>query len=444
MSAGARTADWVRAAARRWPDRTALSDESRRWSFAELDAWVDALADGLARQGLRRGDVLPIIVDPDAEGIATLWAVRRAGATVAPLNPRLTAAERDDALTTLAEADAPVAPRAPPPLAVLWTSGTSGRPRGVALSAEALRIHALAVARRLGLHEGDRWLASLSVAHVGGLALVTRAALLGSEVVATGGFEAEAASQLMDRGRVTHMSLVPTQFMRLLEHRAGAPLPPTFRCVLIGGAHAPDALVRRALGAGWPVALTYGMTEACSQVATAPPDVVRARRESAGKPLDGVEVRTSDDGEILVRGPTLAIGYVGSDEPMTDEEGWYHTGDLGSLDDDGFLRVTGRRADRIVSGGVTVDAREVEAALEAHPAVVEACVVGVPDAEWGERVGAVVVGVEGEVTPDELASFLEERLMSAKRPRVWKFVDGLPRNANGKINRVEVRGMLVS
>jgi O-succinylbenzoic acid--CoA ligase len=197
--------------------------------------------------------------------------------------------------------------------------------------------------------------------------------------------------------------------------------------------------VARALGEGWPLALTYGMTEMTSQVATAPPERVRAKPGTVGAPLDGAEVRVAPDGEILTRGATLALGYVGAEAPLRDPDGWYHTGDLGRVDHDGDLWVTGRRSDRIVSGGVNVDAHEVEAALREHPAVGDACVVGVPDDRWGEAVAAALVPRGGPVDLDGLADWLRGRLSPAKRPRRWRVVEALPLNANGKVDRGAVR-----
>ena len=153
-------------------------------------------------------------------------------------------------------------------------------------------------------------------------------------------------------------------------------------------------------------------------------------------------MKVSGDGEIAVRGATQAIGYVGSDEAMADAEGWYHTGDLGRIDDDGDLWVTGRRIDRIVSGGVTVDAVEVEQALRAHPAVLDACVVGVSDAEWGEVVGACVVPADGAFDLDAVDEALREELSAAKRPRLWSIENELPLNANGKVDRARVKVLL--
>jgi O-succinylbenzoic acid--CoA ligase len=424
--------DFLAEAVDRWPERRALSDGARAWTYAELDRWVTGLARRIRDEDAPGpDDVLALVTESTAEGVATVLAVMRAGITLAPLNPRLTETELDAARRALAGSR-------PDGVAVLWTSGTSGAPRGVVLSSDNLRASASAAAERLSLGPSDRWLASLSTAHVGGLALVTRSVLLGSETVAVGPFDAGRAAALIREGRVTHASLVPTQLLRILEEFGDAPPPETFRCALIGGAHAPSGLVEHALEAGWPVALTYGMTEMSSQVATAPPARVRRKPGTPGRALAGVELRIAPDGEILCRGATRAVGYVASREPLVDGDGWVHTGDLGRLDEDGDLWITGRRSSRIISGGVTVDPTEVEETLRTHPSVVDVCVVGLPDEEWGEKLAAAVIPVEGELELEALDRWARECLSPAKRPRRWWLVGALPLNANGKVDRQRV------
>lgn len=480
--------DFLAASVAARPERIALTDGRTSWSYRGLDARVREVTDALGRRGAVTGRTAAVVTAPSAEGVVALHALFRTGARVAPLNPGLAPAELGRALDTLdpalvlvdraseagvrdavgrdsgrvivtvAEvlADREGEERAVTtsgsgetggasgdPAAVLWTSGTSGRPRGVLLSAQGLGRSAMGSRDRLGLGPDDRWYASLSPAHVGGLALVTRAALLGSALVATGSFGVDELSRLVDEGAVTHASLVPTMLLRLLDQRHDRPPPPTLRCLLVGGAACPVPLVERALAAGFPVALTYGLTEATSQVATAPPDLVRRKPGTVGPPLDGVELRVAASGEILVRGSTVAAGLVGTDEPLTDAGGWLATGDLGRLDDEGHLWVTGRGSDRIVTGGVNVDPAAVEAVLVAHPAVAEAAVVGLPDPEWGERVEAAVVTDGVHVLDAEAVRvWARERLGGPRTPKRVTAVDALPRNANGKVDRAAVRRML--
>ena len=416
-------------------EATALENYDRSWTYRELDEAVERRAVDLHSGGVTPGRVVPLVVRQDAESVIDLLAHWRAGATPAPLNSRLRLAEREAALSALAGIEASAAQ------VVLWTSGTGGQPRGVAISIEALQANARASAERLELSREDTWLVSLSPAHVGGLVLITRSLLLGSRLLACGSFNAERVNQRLSE--ITHISLVPTQLSRILELRNGQPPPETFQCALVGGAQTPKGLLDRAVSTGWPIALTYGLTELTSQVATAPPELTRKKPGTVGAPLSGVEVRLDERGEIQVRGDTLASGYVGDySESLTDGEGWHWTGDLGSFDSDGHLWITGRRTDRIVTGGVTVDAAEVEEALRSHPAVADACVVGIPDEEWGERVGAWVELADEGPTRAVLDAHLRELLSSSKIPRSYHFGRPVPRNANGKLDRTTVRQVL--
>jgi O-succinylbenzoic acid--CoA ligase len=216
--------------------------------------------------------------------------------------------------------------------------------------------------------------------------------------------------------RITLVSLVPTMLARLLDQ--GLRNPPTLRWALLGGGPLPPALLERAERAGVPVAPTYGMTEACSQIAT------------FGWPLPGVELRTTLDGELLVRGPIVSPAAV-------DEDGWLHTGDLATFDERGRLRIVGRKADTIITGGENVAPTEVEDVLLEHPAVTDAAVHARPDAEWGERLVATVV-VNGSVQPEDLQAHCAQRLARFKVPKEVTFAPELPRTASGKLLRREL------
>jgi O-succinylbenzoic acid--CoA ligase len=326
----------------------------------------------------------------------------------------------------------------PRPFALLWTSGTSGDASAVQILSSALEASARASVARLELTQGDRWYASLSLGHVGGLALVHRAAHVGCTLVVRGRFSAEVLGELIDREGLTHASLVPTMLRRLLEVRAGESVPSTLRCLLVGGAAASGALVPNAIEQGYPIALTYGLTEACSQVATAPPDLVGKKPGTVGSPIDGLEMRIRENGEICVRGPTVSPG-------AADEDGWLWTGDLGRLDGDGHLWISGRISDRIVTGGATVDPRSVEGVLEGLPGVSAAAVAGLPDDLWGETVVALIVLHPGaEADPKELIASARERLSASQVPRRLEFAETLPVNPNGKIDRDAVREAFTS
>ena len=243
----------------------------------------------------------------------------------------------------------------------------------------------------------------------------------------------EVLAELIDRDGLTHASLVPTMLKRLLDVRGGRPVPSTLRCLLVGGAAAGDTLVPNATGQGYPVALTYGLTEACSQVATAPPELVAEKPGTVGSPIDGIELRVGEEGEIGVRGGTVSPG-------AADDEGWLATADLGQIDADGHLWIIGRISDRIVTGGTTVDPRSVEVVLEGLPDVSAAAVAGIPDDVWGEVVVALIVPHPwAESDPKALIEQARGRLSASELPRRVEFAETLPLNANGKIDRKAVR-----
>lgn len=473
--------------ARERPESSAVSGPGSSWSYRRLHAEAQSVGLAVAETGAGPGEAVAVHLPRGLRAVAAIHGIPRAGAALSVLHPDWTGRERRRYLERLtpaavvcgpettreAASAAPDAERVvlersrdggsvvrgsvesgagelPGPAAgegslhsLVATSGTTAGPRAVELTLGNHLASARGARDRLDLRPDDRWYAALSLAHVGGLAMVIRAAVVGSSLVVRAGFDAGELARLLEAGEVTHASLVPVMLRRLLEARGDRPAPEALRCLLVGGAAAPPALIRTAVDRDYPVALTYGLTEAASQVATAPPALVREKPDCVGPPLPNLEVRIGEDEEIRVRGPTVARGIMGGELPV-DPEGWLHTGDAGRLDADGHLHVTGRLSGRIVTGGVTVDPAEVEATLAAHPVVLECAVVGLPDDEWGERVAAAVV--PSEVAPEDenrlrqsLEEYSEESLSPARRPRVWAFMEGLPRNANGKPDREAIR-----
>jgi O-succinylbenzoic acid--CoA ligase len=276
----------------------------------------------------------------------------------------------------------------------------------------------------------------LPLFHVGGLSILLRSVIYGMTAVVHARFDPAAVSEAIDVNGVTIVSVVSTMLDRVLAVRGERPFPPTLRCVLLGGGPAPLPLLERAHRAKAPVVQTYGLTETASQIVTLAPEDALRKLGSAGKPLFGAQIRIEPDGEIAVHGPTVSPGYL----HQPPREGWLKTGDLGYLDDDGYLYVLDRRDDLIISGGENVYPAEVEAALLTHPAVAEAGVFGEADAKWGSRVAAVVTLQPGHAaTAEELMAFCRQRLASYKIPRRIEFRDALPRNAAGKLLRRVLR-----
>jgi O-succinylbenzoic acid--CoA ligase len=336
---------------------------------------------------------------------------------------------------------------------VVYTSGTTGRPKGALLTAGNHWWSAVGSALNVGVHDDDRWLACLPLFHVGGLAILLRGVVYGTATVVHEAFDPAAVSAALDDDdEVTIVSLVAAMLQRVLDARGDAAVPARLRLVLLGGGPAPRPLLERCARQGIPVSQTYGLTETASQVTTLRPADALRRLGAAGMPLYPNEVRIGapdaaappgEAGEILVRGPVVSPGYWGRPDESARARagGWLHTGDIGRLDADGFLHVLDRRADLIVSGGENVYPAEVEGVLLAHPAVAEAGVVGEADETWGQRVVAVVRARDGaEVSEEELRAHCRSQLGGYKVPaRIVLVREPLPRTAAGKLLRRELR-----
>jgi O-succinylbenzoic acid--CoA ligase len=588
MPKGITQPDWLMSAAHDAPDAPALLANGDTLTYAEFDAAVTHEAMRLAADGVRAGMRIGVLLPNTLDGVVLLWALWRLGATVVLLNRRLTDDERawqvaaagceqvietpsregrkekclfkrlerkriekwkqlsslfsSTLLNKLFSAGTrPVFPAHEFEFtrlqiaAILFTSGTSGRPKGVQLTFNNLYYAAMASTLRLGNAPNDRWLLTLPLYHVGGLSILVRAVLCRASVVLHDGFDVDAVFRALMHDRITLVSLVPTMLYRLLRYQVSGIryqqevqsaeykvqseaqdsslvtrhsslsaensslithhsslkkadtstlIPDTLRLILLGGAAASAELLAEAAARGIPVAPTYGLTEAGSQVATMMPDEARHKPGSVGKALpfmrlrvvdaDGNELPPNEPGEIVVYGPNVMWGYLGEAHniPLTQwgtparlpyQEG-FRTGDIGYLDEDGDLFVLQRRSDLIVTGGENVYPAEVERMLRQHPDVAEVCVVGIADAEWGQRVGAMVVlryqvsGISDQESAeckvqsaaqnsslvtrhsllDVIERFARERLAGYKVPRVWRIVDALPLTAAGKVDRAAV------
>lgn len=471
--------DPVAEAARGRPARTALDAPGLTWSYEELDAAASAVARIVRKAGAPPAGRVALLMPRGPVAVAALHGVPRSGAAAAPLHPGWTGAELaaylellepdlllasdrtreraeavaggvpvhrvevDDLASGGAETATSTLDASSAAHTIIATSGTSGRPRAVVLSLENHLACARGAARRMALSAEDRWLASLSLAHVGGVAMAVRAAVTGARLVLRGDFAVDRFHRMVNRGRVTHASLVPTMLRRVVESRRDGPFPTSLRGVLIGGDATDRSLVASALALELPVHLTYGLTEAASQVATGTPALADRKPEAVGPPLPGVDVRIGDGGEIQVSGPTVAREVLPGGRPQDRfDEGWLRTGDAGRMDGEGHLHVTGRLSARIVTGGVTVDPAAIEAVLLRHPAVRDAVVVGLPDEEWGQRVAALVAATGDAPSPDELTSFCRSELSAPRLPRRFRVVEAVPRNANGKPDRQAARKLL--
>jgi fatty-acyl-CoA synthase len=343
------------------------------------------------------------------------------------------------------------------PLLLCYTSGSTGAPKGVVLEQRALFWNAVNSTHMHDLTSADRILTTLPLFHVGGLNILTTPALhAGASVTLHARFEPQAALEAIERERITLTVLVPAQLTAMMELPAwkSADLS-SLRMITTGSAIVPEAFVRKVSARGIPVVQVYGSTETCPIAAYVRAADALRKAGSAGTAAlhcelkvadeDGAELPAGRDGEILVRGPSVASGYwrASEDTARAWRQGWYRSGDVGHLDEEGHLYVVARMKDLIISGGENIYPAEVESVLLECAAVEEACVVGRPDARWGEVVAAAVVLKAGcRMTEAEAIALFQGRIARYKHPREVRFLERLPRSALGKIRREAVRAAI--
>jgi len=484
-----KTTVWLERRAALTPDRIALIGGNEQLTFGELRGRAMTLARRLIACGVRKGDTVGMLCGNSVDTAVLVHAIPYTGAVLMPLNTRLTAQElvfqiedascrhlvADERFGQLADAVGerlpgliliPVnrlahEPAADAPLeteiddeqtaTIMYTSGTTGAPKGVIHTYGNHWASAIGSALNLGLHAEDRWLAAVPLFHISGLSILMRGVIYGISVVVHERFDPSAANEAIMEQGVTIVSVVSNMLARMMDDLGERRYPPHFRCMLLGGGPCPSPLLEACVRKGVPVFQTYGMTETASQIVTLPPEYMRTKLGSAGKPLFPCEIRIVDEegadtapcvpGEILVRGPNVTRGYWNRPEATAAamQGGWFRTGDIGYVDEDGFLYVLDRRNDLIISGGENIYPAEIESVLTGHPDVADAGVTGIADECWGQVPVAFVVPRDGaKLREDELRAFCGEHLARYKIPTRFHVVDGLPRNAAGKLLRREL------
>ena len=430
--------DPLRRAAGLHGSRTAVALPGEVVTWSRLDRAVDRAARALAAHGIGPGTIVAFRAPTDLATIVVMHALWRLSAVAAPIGVRLPhdgfraavqnlgspvvlAPKEVEAIAREASNDSqgPVGPirtgrgvsRA---ATAVFTSGTSGEPKAAVHRLAAHLASAAGAAEALAFGEESRWMLALPLHHVGGLAILFRAAFTGGSVAL-----AEPGEDPFDacaRTRSTHLSLVSTQLVRGLA--AGRGPGPGIACLLLGGGPIPSEAVEEAERRGWPVSASYGLTESASLVTATRPGVPDAAATSAGRPLPGRRVRIGPGSIIQVAGRTLADGYLvaGVLEPLRGQDGWFATGDLGTWDDAGRLVVTGRADAMFVSGGENVHPEVVERIIGAVPGVRQVVVVPVPDAEFGAR---PVAFVDGDAAHAALREAVLARLPAFMAPVAW-------------------------
>ncbi len=490
------------------PRRLAVVDGDRRFTYRELAARVRGLSAGLRRRGIGRSDRVAVLAFNRVEYLEALFALARLGAIMVPLNWRLTppelAVQLADSAPSLMIADAehrdlassaaaesrlalPLiligdeyedAVRTPPdddapgafddPLIIMYTSGTTGRPKGAVLTQGTQLWNSLNIGTAIGLTYRDVTLTVLPMFHIGGLGLYALPTLhVGGRLVIQRTFDPEETCRLLRDEGVTAMFGVPAIYQALLQTPSFGQRDQSGVRFGVGGAPCPLPVLEAFEQRGLLLQQGFGLTETAPTATLLPPEDAYRKKGSVGPPTLHVEARVVDDadrdlppgeiGEICLRGPNLFAGYWGlpeataevhspparPDDPAAQGRGasggdyrgwWFHTGDLGYADREGFLYIADRKKDMIISGGENIYPAEVEQVLYQHPAVADVAVIGIPDARWGEAAMAIVVLKPGAATtPEEITAACGGRLARYKIPRRVAFVEALPRNAAGKV-----------
>lgn len=482
--------NWLAKRADLSPERVALITEDVTWTFSELHQFSISAANKLSALGVKQGDHVALLIGNRKEFLFILHGLAYIGAVAVLLNTKLTSHEIswqledseselvlfDDAFLDKIEH----APKAVKVLSlaqfikveedeieirsefdldqvhtIIYTSGTTGNPKGVMLSYGNHWWNAIGSTLNLELHIDDCWLCATPLFHVSGLSILLRSVFYGMPVYLVEKFDSKIVNSAIENYNVSHISVVSQMLIRLLADLGKKGYPKSFRCVLLGGGPAPKPLLEACKEKEIPVYQTYGMTETASQIVTLGAEYMLSKLGSAGKPLFPAQLRIEKDGnvqpanvagEIVVKGPNVTKGYWKNEEATGKSiiDGWLHTGDIGYIDEDGFLYVLDRRNDLIISGGENVYPAEIEAAILSHPAIEEAGVVGKSDEKWGQVPVAFVKTWDTKTaSKEEILTLCKERLAKYKVPVDIFFIEeGLPRNASNKLMRKELRKLL--
>lgn len=475
--------NWLMQRAYLTPEKMALSVHDQTWTFKDVYEEAMKRARQLKTAHLHSGDRIALMGASNVDMVMMIHASMLLGVEMVMLNNRLT---EEEIAYQVADADVKmvlfedqfkekISHIATEKLAfsqlqklaetifevekmwednrtitIMYTSGTTGFPKGVRQTAGNHTSSAISSVLNLGLSEEDCWLCTMPLFHISGFSILVRSVLYGMPVRLFEKFDAKSVTTEIVDGTVTRMSVVSVMLEQILteletrKEQAHA----TFKTMLAGGGSVPTAYLKRAEACAMPVLQTYGMTETSSQTATLSSEDAFKKIGSSGKPLffNAITIKGAstpgEHGEVLVKGPHVTPGYVGRfHERSPLEEGWLATGDIGYLDEDGYLFIVDRRSDLIISGGENVYPAEIENVLSSHPNVLEAGVCGMQDEKWGETPVAFVVK-KGEVTTEALHQYCMDKLAKYKHPTRIIFVEQLPRNASNKLLRRELKKWL--
>ncbi|MFQ6761423.1 o-succinylbenzoate--CoA ligase [Limosilactobacillus reuteri] len=468
------TQNWLLKQAATQPNQIAIDDGNERLSFAELKKQVEVLVGKIDH--LNPGSRVGLLATNTLMSYKLALAIMCSGRTIVWLNWRLAGEElerqikdsglqlclvenslwRSGMTNPFKSYSAFLITNADPgeliPVfksdwvaSIMYTSGTTGKPKGVLQTFGNHFYSAVSSALNLGLSSADKWLCVAPIFHISGFSIIMRGLIYGMTVRLIEKFRAEELERILANETVTIMSVVPFMLKKLIQqqNKTNTHYNSAFRCMLLGGGTIDRETLEACLQRSIPVVQCYGMTETCSQIVALRSADALLKLGSVGQPLFSTQLKLSKDGEILLKTPALTPGYLNLPDKLPSKmiDGWYRTGDIGHLDKEGYLYIDGRADEMLISGGENIFPQEVEQVYQRYPQINEVAVVGQNDSVWGQVPVAFVVS-DRRLSPTKLINYGYEHLARYKVPQHYIFVSELPKNASGKIRRFMLREKL--